>query len=917
MRRVVTLALLMIGLVGMIVAQPAGKIKVVGVPDKYKSANANQRTTSLKNVGKGERVVLKATAFSAPGDSRNDTIMTVTAASWAVTGPAGNTAVIADTGSTNMMYVYFVPDVVGKYTVEMTATTADAGVLPPVTIDITAGTYKGVGIYNDTTGTWRSFNCTPCHSATSGVFAEFAKTKHASVMPRRLDEVGGHFSNSCLACHTVGSLGATGTSNNNFEELRIAQGWNVPANGPGQYEDSLVATNPALAMLSGIQCENCHGPAGQHAGPGVNIDKSLSSEVCAPCHFSSDRHPKGYSWDASAHANPFAEGSEWNYMNRDGCAQCHTGNGFVANFNDIPNAVTQTYPDVQGITCAACHDPHSEANEYQLRRSSVAEACTGCHENRISSHGLHHSHQGPMIVGADAEPYGPDKPTSGVGFWSGWEFPGYAYENSSHEEIEERCAVCHMANTPTYDPTYATPDTLLNRVGGHTFAVVWDNDTPGDESDDILNYVGCEPCHGQVTIDFVRLTQEKTHKLLDTLAAYLPKDPSSGELLDFSDPSLNAIQKAAAYNYYFVENDGSFGAHNFKYAEGLLQSSIEQVKLSAGAAAIASITDVPNDQGKQVQVVWNMFPAEMLSYERAENYGVWRLDVDPGTGKVGKTASNYQEMLLAGPVGTQVKLGAFVSTFVGTVPATGLDQYSYIAPTLYDSTVSGGMAWSVFVVAGYSAGNATVYLSAPDSGYSVDNLRPVPPAGLQASVVPTGVRLSWNSPTDPDVDVYNVFRSTTGGFDPTGMTPIASVKGTEYVDVSVTAGTVYYYRIGAQDFSGNKSDFSSEVNILVTGVEEMGGTPTEFALNQNYPNPFNPTTEIRFALPSASHVRLSVYTVSGELVATLVNEEMNAGYYNVTWNGTSTGGVQVSSGLYLYRIQAGDFVQTMKMVLVK
>ena len=159
--------------------------------------------------------------------------------------------------------------------------------------------------------------------------------------------------------------------------------------------------------------------------------------------------------------------------------------------------------------------------------------------------------------------------------------------------------------------------------------------------------------------------------------------------------------------------------------------------------------------------------------------------------------------------------------------------------------------------------------------------------------------------------------ATTAGFDPAGMTPLASVKGIEYVDASVTAGTVYYYRIGAQDFSGNKSDFSSEVNILVTGVEEMGGTPREFALNQNYPNPFNPSTEIRFALPTASSVRLSVYTVSGELVATLVNEEMNAGYYNVTWDGTSTSGVQVSSGLYLYRIQAGDFVQTMKMVLVK
>ena len=218
MRRVVTLALLTIGLVGMLIAQPAGKIKVVGVPDKYKSANANQRTTSLKNVGTGERVVLKAMAFSAPGDARNDTIMTVTTASWAVTGPAGSAAVITDTGATDLIYVYFVPDSVGTYVVEMTATTADAGVLPPVTVTITAGTYRGIGVYNLATGSYDNFNCTPCHSVTSGEFASFAKTNHASALARKMNEAGGHFSSSCLACHSVGSLGAIGTSNNNFEE---------------------------------------------------------------------------------------------------------------------------------------------------------------------------------------------------------------------------------------------------------------------------------------------------------------------------------------------------------------------------------------------------------------------------------------------------------------------------------------------------------------------------------------------------------------------------------------------------------------------------------------------------------------------------------------------------------------------------
>jgi hypothetical protein len=456
---------------------------------------------------------------------------------------------------------------------------------------------------------------------------------------------------------------------------------------------------------------------------------------------------------------------------------------------------------------------------------------------------------------------------------------------------------------------------LLNRIGGHTFAVVWDNDTPTEPTDDILNYVGCEECHGQITLAPVLLTQQKTMDLLDDLNALLPQRSDSTPLRP-QDPSLNTIQRAGSYNYYFVANDGSYGTHNFLYSKGLLESSIEQLELGAGADTIISITDVPNDQGKQVMILWTKFPAEMLSFERAENYGVWRLDDAPTSGVEIPRVKNYREMLTSGPVGTQVALGEMVSTFVGTVPATGLDAYSFVAPTLFDSTAS-GMEWSFFVIAAYSAGNATVYLSPPDSGYSVDNLMPVTPTGLAAVEVTGGVQLTWNAPSDPDIDVFDVFRSTTASFDPTGMTPIASVKDVEYLDQDVANGTQYYWKIQAVDFSGNRSDYSDEVTLVVTDVETLEGLPTEFALKQNYPNPFNPTTEIGFAVPKATHVRLSVYTISGELVTTLVDDMMQAGRYRVTWDGQTINGTPVSSGLYLYRINAGDFVQTMKMVLLK
>ena len=103
----------------------------------------------------------------------------------------------------------------------------------------------------------------------------------------------------------------------------------------------------------------------------------------------------------------------------------------------------------------------------------------------------------------------------------------------------------------------------------------------------------------------------------------------------------------------------------------------------------------------------------------------------------------------------------------------------------------------------------------------------------------------------------------------------------------------------------------------MTGIKTEKGIPTVFALQQNSPNPFNPSTEISFALPKSARVKLSVYTITGEQIAVLVDQEMAAGNYTVTWNGESLAGRPVSSGLYLYRIEAGDFVSVRKMVMLK
>jgi hypothetical protein len=126
-----------------------------------------------------------------------------------------------------------------------------------------------------------------------------------------------------------------------------------------------------------------------------------------------------------------------------------------------------------------------------------------------------------------------------------------------------------------------------------------------------------------------------------------------------------------------------------------------------------------------------------------------------------------------------------------------------------------------------------------------------------------------------------------------------------------------YYQVGitAQPKSGSAqgSLLKSILFDIVTGVEQNRmQIPTVYSLDQNFPNPFNPSTAIRYGLPNRSHVMLTVFNTLGQEVAQLVNGDMEAGSHEVKFDASG-----LSSGVYFYRIQAGGFVETRKLLLVR
>jgi len=186
---------------------------------------------------------------------------------------------------------------------------------------------------------------------------------------------------------------------------------------------------------------------------------------------------------------------------------------------------------------------------------------------------------------------------------------------------------------------------------------------------------------------------------------------------------------------------------------------------------------------------------------------------------------------------------------------------------------------------------------------------PVELAGFSSAVSENDVTLSWHTATELNNSGFQVERmqgnnewNEIGFVNGNGTT--TEIHNYSFEDKNLAAGT-YNYRIKQIDFDGTYEYFILEDEVEIS-------SPGNFVLLQNYPNPFNPTTTIKYLVAEKTFVSLKIYDVAGSEVATIINREQVAGEYEFDFDAGN-----LTSGVYFYKLQAGNFVETKKMILLR
>ncbi|RJR27600.1 MAG: hypothetical protein C4574_05945 [Candidatus Latescibacterota bacterium] len=343
------------------------------------------------------------------------------------------------------------------------------------------------------------------------------------------------------------------------------------------------------------------------------------------------------------------------------------------------------------------------------------------------------------------------------------------------------------------------------------------------------------------------------------------------------------------------------------------------------APDIYAARDVPGDQGGSVYLSWYAARADRFKTGDASYYSIWRA-ISPGAALLALDEGASFLRTLAdldpsrdGPVVRVQRVGSleYFWELVDSQGASYKTAYGKPVATLFDST---GVCheYHYFQVVAHSSDPFVFWESGVDSGRSVDNLAPAPLVGLagEQTFEPAGLELSWRPNREGDLGGYAIYRGTSPDFVPGPENLIASTADTLFLDGDWSWSGGWYYKVAAVDVHGNEGGCALLGPDGVTGGDPPRA-PAAGYLAQNVPNPFNPATRISFGLEAAAFVRLRVYDAAGRLVRALVEEARPAGHFTETWDGRDTRGAEVSSGVYFYRLEAGPFAETRKMVLLR
>ena len=495
---------------------------------------------------------------------------------WTLRTPAGSGAALSNPTSPTPS---FVPDVEGDYEV-VVATMVGPTPLEQSRRKLTAAIYLGQAA------------CTACHEERA---QSAAMTGHGTTLELRAAEL--FATPGCLNCHVLGSYaGSAVPAPGGFDDEAQRVGFDPLTYVYSNYV-AFATEYPTLDDLGSVQCESCHGPGSLHESDPRRTEVSTSAEVCGACH--NTFGPRFKQWQLSVHAAPPPPPS----IDDPDCARCHTARAFARNIaQSLPREEGTAAP---GVTCAACHDPHSDTNDSGVRvfgdvplgdgtlvPAGRAAACVTCHQSGISDPALHADDGEPFPFAVQAEMvfgYGAIE-TGGAAYGSSFHGdPGFKLRNFTGDpddpDYAEACVTCHMAPTPASGPHE-------DRVGAHALRL-----TDGDFE---LVSGNCDRCHAGLTTFDRNLghdydgngtadgVQTEVRGLIENLYAALEaadgldglsRPGGPGTLVEVAtDLSLTtAPLREAAFNYDFVVKDGSLGVHNTVYAVQLLQRTYERV----------------------------------------------------------------------------------------------------------------------------------------------------------------------------------------------------------------------------------------------------------------------------------------------------------------------------------------------------